>query len=333
MRRFHLLALVGCVALRLGTVRADTDRTEGPESETGTVQFRLVGDQSNIPERYRLAEHVFEYSMQRKSSYPNTGVDVYRVQFPSPVTTECVENNTVHAEYYRPRVKEPFPCVIVLDITGGDQSLSRLISTCLAQNGIGGFFVQMAYYGPRRPPGSKLRLMSPDIGRTLEAVRQTVLDLRRAAAWMEARPEIDAKRLGIVGTSLGSFMSALTGEMEPRLGRVVVLLGGGGLVDAYYDNPQGAALRKLWEGLGGTKEKLVEMIAPADPITCAANLKSRRLLIIAGSRDEIVPPKATVALWKASGEQKIVWYDCTHYGAALFFVPAMKHIVEHFGAP
>jgi dienelactone hydrolase len=246
--------------------------------------------------------------------------------------TGTPENNTVHAEYYRPRLKGPFPCVIVLDITGGDQSLSRFISTLLAENGIGGLFVQMAYYGPRRPPGSPLRLMSPNLGQTLEAVRQTVLDLRRATAWMESRVEIDPQRLGILGTSLGSFMSALTAEMEPKLGRVAVLLGGGGLVDAYYDNPQGALLRKSWEALGGTKQKLAELIAPVDPLSCAANLKDHKLLIIAGRRDEIVPPSATMALWKATGQQQIVWYDCTHYGAALYMMPAMEHIVRHFGA-
>jgi hypothetical protein len=35
-------------------------------------------------------------------------------------------------------------------------------------------------------------------------------------------------------------------------------------------------------------------------------------------------------LWEASGKQKIVWYDCTHYGAALHIADAMEHIVEHF---
>jgi dienelactone hydrolase len=297
--------------------------------EKGIVSFQVIGDQKNVPERYRMDNHTFPYELQWTSDFPNSDADLFHLQYPSPVTSPHPENNTVHAEYYRPRGKGPFPGVIVLDITGGDQSLSRLISTQLAQNQIAGLFVQMAYYGPRRPPGSKLRLMSPDIGHTLEAVRQTVLDLRRAAAWLASRPEIDAKRLGILGTSLGSFMSALTGEMEPRLGRVVVLLGGGGLVDAYYDHPQGAAMRKVFESLGGNKQVLARWIAPADPITCAANLKERQLLIIAGKRDEIVPPSAAVALWKASGEQKIVWFDCGHYTAAFYFVPAMKHIIRH----
>src|SRR5260370_26742337 len=133
---------------------------------------------------------------------PNSGVEVYLVCFPAPVTTECVENNTVHAEYYRPvsrdregsasREREPpetpFPGVIVLDITAGDQKLSRIIATHLAQNRIAALFVQMAYYGPRRPSGSDLRLLTPNYGHTMAAVRQTVLDIRQATAWLEARP-------------------------------------------------------------------------------------------------------------------------------------------------
>jgi hypothetical protein len=113
---------------------------------------------------------------------------------------------------------------------------------------------------------------------------------------------------------------------------VVVLLGGGGLVDAYYDDPRVTPLRKVFEAVGGTKETLTAVIAPVDPITCAANLRDRKVLIIAGKRDEIVPPRAAEALWKATGRQKIVWYDCTHYGAALYFVPALSHVTEHLKA-
>jgi dienelactone hydrolase len=172
----------------------------------------------------------------------------------------------------------------------------------------------------------------PDVNHSLEAIRQTVLDLRMATAWLESRRELDARRLGIMGTSLGSFVAALTAEMEPKLGRVAVLLGGGGVVDAYYNHPRAAPYRKVYEALGGTKEQLVKLIAPADPLTCAANLKTHKLLILAGKRDEIVPPKMAEALWKASGEQKIVWFDCTHYGAIVYLASALDHLVRHFGA-
>ena len=320
------LPVVLCLALLVAApVRAG-------DAESGSFRYAPLGDQKDVPSRYRLEARTYDYHMGLKYDLPLSGVTVYRVRFPSAVKSPHPENNTVHAEYYRPRGAGPFPAVIVLDVTGGDQSLSRHLSTFLAHRGIAALFVQMAYYGPRRPPGSKLRLLSPDIRHTMSAVRQTVLDLRVAAAWLEARRELDPKRLGIMGTSLGSFMAALAAEMEPRLGRLAVLLGGGGLVDGYYDHPQAAPYRKVYEALGGSKAKLAKLIAPADPLTCAANLKARKVLILAGQRDEIVPPKMAEALWRESGRQKLVWYDCTHYGAIVYLAAALDQVVAHFGA-
>jgi dienelactone hydrolase len=326
-----------CGAILLGMLLnaatgADRAVPEPTQAERGTVHFRLLGDQKNIPERYRLEEHSFDYEMVLKRDLPISGVEIYQVRFPSPVISACAENNTVHAEYYRPKSKGPFPGVIVLDITAGNQNLSRTIASCLAQNGVAALFVQMAYYGPRRPPGSKLRLLSTNIPHTIEAVRQTVLDIRRATAWMEARPELDPKRLGLHGTSLGSMVGALAAEMEPKLSRVSIALGGGGLVDAYYDHARAAPYRKVWEAMGGTKEMVARALAPIDPITCAANLNDRKVLMVAGKRDETVPPSATEALWKAAGKPRIVWYDCTHYGAALYFAAILNQVVQHFKA-
>jgi dienelactone hydrolase len=324
------LATAWAFLLCLSASLSAAERLEAARAK-GEVKFEPLGDQHDVPKRYRLEAHTFSFEMDLKYPLPGCDVDVWRLRFPSPVTTPHPENNTVHAEYYRPRREGRFPCAIVLDITGGDQSVSRMIATRLAQEGVGGLFVQMAYYGPRRPRDSKLRLLSTDVNHSLAAVRQTVLDLRRATAWMASRPEIDPKRLGILGTSLGSFMGSLTAEMEPRLSRVGVLLGGGGLVDAYYDDPRGAVVRRLYELTGGTKKKLADLLAPVDPLTCASNLKDRKVLLIAAKRDDVVPPKMAEAMWEATGRQKIVWYDCTHVGAVVYVVPALRHIVDHFG--
>src|SRR5947209_11697074 len=193
------------VAVLLGlTCFLRADHVADKKLEKGMVAFVPIGDQANIPERYRLAAHQFAYEMEPKLDLPVSGVEVFAVRFPSAVESAYPENNTVHAEYYRPRTPGPFPCVVVLDITGGDQKLSRLIARHLAQNGVGGLFVQMAYYGPRRPPGSNLRLLTYDLEHSMAAIRQTVLDLRCATAWMESRPEVNPRKLGIMGTSLGS---------------------------------------------------------------------------------------------------------------------------------
>lgn len=298
--------------------------------QKGTFTFRPAVDEKDTPKRYQLEERKVDWEMTPSKTLPISGIDVFELRFPSAVKSAYAENNTVHAEYYRPRKKGPLPCVIILDITGGDQSLSRMFARHLAQNDIAGLFVQMAYYGPRRPKEGKVRFLSYDVNHTMEAVRQTVLDLRLATAWMESQPDLDKTKLGIMGTSLGSFVAALTAEMEPKLDRVALLLGGGGFVDGFYDHPLADPYRKVYEAFGGTKKMVEELLAPVDPLTYAEKLKSRKLLMVAAKKDEIVPPRMAERLWKASGEQKIIWLNAGHYSAALYLITGLDAIVEHF---
>lgn len=315
--------LLGCLGVWLNAAT--------PGATTGTVAFRNTSSREQVPDTYWLDDHEFTYQFKQRRDVG--GVEVFDLTFPSPVVTPHPPNNTVVAEYYRPKGPGPFPGIIVLDILGGDQTLGRVQASLFAQNQIAALFVQMAYYGPRRPPGSRLRLVSPDLDQSLAAVRQTVLDVRRATAWLAARPEVDVERLGIIGTSLGSFMGSLTAEMEPRLKRVAIVLGGGGLVDAFYDHPKATPVRMLYECFGGSKERLQTELAIVDPLTRAANLRDRRVIMIGASRDEIVPPAATKRLWQALGEPKIVWYDATHTGAAAYLMPALQQVIAHFKAP
>src|SRR5262249_7942500 len=174
MRRVVPAAVLGCLL-------AASSGLGAPAPEKGTVRFEPPGDETNVPERYRLEAHRFAYELQMEKHLPGCDVDVYHLRFPSPVEPPHPENNPVHAEYFRPRGDGPFPGVIVLDIMAGDGAVSRMICTYLAQHGIAGLYVPMAYYGPRRPKEGKVRLLSADPQKSLEAVRQTVLDLRRGA--------------------------------------------------------------------------------------------------------------------------------------------------------
>jgi hypothetical protein len=37
-------------------------------------------------------------------------------------------------------------------------------------------------------------------------------------------------------------------------------------------------------------------------------------------------------LWKASGQQRIIWFDAGHYSAIAYLPAALGHIVKHFSA-
>jgi dienelactone hydrolase len=303
--------------------------TNDSEIQKQTIAFQS-NDTDQTPERFRLKSMEFVVESEAWLDLAHSGITVTKIRFPSPVNSPYPVNNIVHGEYYCPKnLTSARPAVIVLDILDGSQKVSRFEALSLAQRNIPALIVYMAYYGPRRPEKEKVRMLMPDIEHSTAAVTQTVLDVRRAVAWLSVQPNVNAEKLGIVGTSLGSFLAGLTTAAEPRLKSACLLLSGGGLVEAFYDHPQAKYVSNSMKLLGISKEKLAPLINPLDPLTYAKELAKRRLLLIAASRDDVVPPSAAERLWKATGEQKIVWVDSTHVGAVLFAFQGINAIVAH----
>ena len=59
-------------------------------------------------------------------------------------------------------------------------------------------------------------------------------------------------------------------------------------------------------------------------------LVGKRVMMIAGNVDEVIPPSSARALWDAAGRPPITWYDCGHYSAVGFLLPAVRQTVEFF---
>jgi dienelactone hydrolase len=295
---------------------------------TGTVKFVADDKADGVPERFRLESHTFDYQLTLKHDLRHSEVEVYTLTFPSPVTTRHESNNTVPCEYYVPKGASKRPAAVVLDILDGALVVSRAQALWLAQHGIPALVVQMAYYGPRRPKESKERLLSVDVDKSVANITQTVLDCRRAVAWLESRPEVDANKIGLVGTSLGSFVGGVVAGVEPKIKTACLLLGGGGLVDSFNQHPKAGPVLGMLALVGITPDKLKKMIDPVDPLTYADKLKGKKLLLIAASRDDVVPPVAMKTLWEATGKPTLVWVDATHVGAALYLLPMMRDVVK-----
>ncbi len=287
-------------------------------------------DPAAVPEFYRQPAATFTVEWQRTHRLAGSGIDVYAVRFPSAVHSAHACNNTVHAEYFVPtNPGRKVPAAVVLDILDGRGTVSRGEAVWLASHGVAALAVVQPYYGPRRPTEGKVRMLSPDVTASVANVRQAVLDGRRAVAWLATRPETDPARLGVVGTSLGSFVGGLLAASEPKVSAACLLLGGGGLVDAFSRHPLAAPVIESLKTIGITLDGLRRQIAPVDPVTYADRLRVKRLFLVAASRDDVVPPDAMRTLWRATGQPPILWLDSTHVGAAAHIQPAMQSVVEH----
>ncbi len=299
---------------------------------SGEVRYEPPQDESNVPPQFRLPPHTFAFQ-EFLSEVKTDEVAVSRVTFPSPVVTPVEPNNTVHCEYYRPlgaNSQKPAPGVVVLHILGGDFELSRLFCNALAHRGVAAMFLKMPYYGPRRSADSKRRMISPDPYETVEGMTQAVLDIRRGVAWLAAREEVDERRLGIFGISLGGITGALALTIEPRLQNACLLLAGGDVGRIAWESKELAKVRTRWLERGGSQEEFVQLLKSVDPVTYAANARGRRILMLNAKNDEIVPPPCTVALWKSLGEPEILWFDGGHYSVAKYILTAINRTTQFF---
>ncbi|WP_145440685.1 alpha/beta hydrolase family protein [Gimesia chilikensis] len=331
-----LWAVLGCLALISPAVQAESKPMEPlyvDIPEQGEVRFETTSKEDRVPERFHLDPHTFPFQCHfKRMSGP---VKVYDVSFPSPVKTEVKENNTVHGHYYQPEGEGPFPACVCLHILGGGFELSEMSANALARQGIAALTIKMPYYAQRRGTGefSGRRMISFVPEHTAAGMTQAVLDIRRAAAWLASREEVDADRLGVTGISLGGIMSALSSEAEPRFSKVAIYLGGGNLALGIWENPHPHArlFRKQWLEHGGTFESFVKIMSPVDPHTYGHLLKDRDVLMVAAKHDEILPPSTAVALWESIGKQpELVWLDAGHISAALYIFGETQRLTTFF---
>jgi dienelactone hydrolase len=297
--------------------------------EHGEADFRPTPAEAAVPELFRLPPSRFGFEIEPIRETP--GYSVAKLRFPSPIESPDAVNNTVHCEYFRPIGPGKRPAVIVLHILGADFALSRYYAARLADRGVAALFLKLPYYGERRGGGPQ-RFLSTDVGRSTLSMRQGVCDIRRAAAWLASRPEVDPAKLGVTGISLGGITSALSSAIDPTLNRGVFLLAGGGLDEILWtmDEPGADQYRREWTGSGKTRADLKALTTPLDPLTYADRLVGKRILMMAGNIDEVVPPSSARALWVAAGRPPIRWFDSGHYSAAGYLLPALREAVEFF---
>jgi pimeloyl-ACP methyl ester carboxylesterase len=63
------------------------------------------------------------------------------------------------------------------------------------------------------------------------------VDLMQAVSYLDAQPEVDPKRIAVLGYSMGSFVAGITGAIDPRIH--ALLLSGAGTFDGpggYFDS-------------------------------------------------------------------------------------------------
>src|SRR5436190_13802731 len=135
------------------------------------------------------------------------------LRFTSPARTPYPENNLANARWFPAKGKS---AVVLLPHWNSDALNYNALCRILNRLGISVLRLSMPYHDIRRPAEIRRAdyAVSANIGRTMDACRQAVLDIRCCLDWLQQQ---GYERLGITGTSLGSCYAFLTAAHDSRI--------------------------------------------------------------------------------------------------------------------
>ncbi len=293
----------------------DTNRKSLP-FEWGLEHLDLAANGSPAAALYEYASEALGnssafYSCGPAADYQFNGEIL---KFSSAIETPYAENNTVYG-----RVFDADKNLAVVVLPQWNCKWDGQVQLCrvLQRAGIGSVRLSMPYHHHRKPPYLERSeyLISSNIGRTIAATRQAVLDARRAADWLLER---GYRRVGIVGTSIGSCVGFLAFAHDERFSTGVFIH-----VSSFFADV-------VWKGLSTThvRKSLVDAIALADlrylwsPISPQPFIKrlrnsNRKLLMLAGRFDPTFLPELSQEAFDEFDRCGIpcnrVWLPCGHY--------------------
>lgn len=251
--------------------------------------------------------------------------------FQSAVTTPYEENNTVSARYFpvtepgsfrkRSRAEEVARAgsraVVVLPHWNAKPHEHVALCELLNRAGIAALRLSLPYHDRRMLPGFDRAdyMVSANLGRTLQANRQAVLDTRAAVRWLAAQ---GYERIGIVGTSLGSCIAFLTFIHEPQIRVGVYYHVSSYFGDVVWDGLTTAHVRRSLEKVLTRDEVRRSWLAISpNPYVGQLNGDPRRGLLISARYDLSFTPELSQLLFQECDRQGVnldrSLLPCGHY--------------------
>jgi len=276
--------------------------------------------------RHLLSQYAARAMHDSEEFYELPEISDYRLEgdqltWTSAIETPSIENNLARARYFPVKLKngkKPRKAVVVLPQWNAQPESH--VEACRIFNliGMAALRLTLPYHQQRKPAELERadHLVGTNVGRTIQSMRQAVLDTRAAVRWLKNQ---GFEQIGILGTSVGSCIAFLAFAHEPDLKA------------GAFNHVSGYVADVVWNGLSTTHvragfadhltlEELRAFWTPISPLPFMPRLKQmeRRPLRFIVARYDLTFPldlsRETVAEARRHNlPLDVVWLPCGHY--------------------
>jgi hypothetical protein len=259
---------------------------------------------------------------------PNYHIRHFELAVPVAV---AATNKTVELACYTPPRDKPLPVILIFPISGGGYLLEELFAKYFYRHGYAAIIVYRES-DAERDPKTALEIN--------QKIRQSVLDNKRVVDWLETRPEYDAKRIAVLGTSMGSLKATFLVAVDPRIKAAALGLTGGDIPYLLAYSKEGA-----WHHRGLTRQReaylsehhltkeqfrrLLEKEIVWDPKAVAPSVAPEKVLMILALCDTVVPTRTGKELRRLMHRPETLFVVSGHY-TAYFYLPRIKSELLRF---
>ncbi len=249
------------------------------------------------------------------------------LRFTSPERTPYPENDLVNARWYpAPEHKDPArpkQAIVVLPQWNADGFGHNSLCTLFNRMGVSALRLSKPYHDIRRPEELERSdyAVSANIGRTISACRQAVVDIRCCLDWLE---EQGYEHFGVLGTSLGSCYTFLASAHDARLRVNAFNHASTAFGDVVWAGQSTRHIRQAVEEAGLTQERLRALWAAVSPVSyyekfagAGANGAEKNILLVYANYDLTFPReyslKVVEAFRQSHLKHEIRVLPCGHY--------------------
>lgn len=240
------------------------------------------------------------------------------LRFPSAISTDIAENNVVWTKVTE---SGSYEHALVVFHHWNATTRNRHLAHYFARRGITVVEIALPYHFERRRPGALHAdyMLSPNLGRTIQSVRQAVLDGRKLIGWLK---DAGYEKISVLGMSLGSWVAAIVAANDEAVSKASLFLTGGSLADMVWSGRATRLVRCDLEREISLTD-LRRAWAPLDLENYAHRLARSRLDLhaVVAKRDKVVLPTVTEGLWQRLKEVNlsphVLNLNCGHYSLAI----------------
>lgn len=208
------------------------------------------------------------------------------------------------------------------------EELSLLTGLALALN-VEVIQMQPPYHGRRTPRSSLFSgdlYWTADVVRSIEALRQTLLDARTLLRGLLAE---DDRPVGVCGLSLGGALTLSLTCLEERFAFSIPIIAHMDLAALVADAPVLGKMRRDLRSFGWEQDDFDAFVDDLGWYDLRPKLPAERILMFAASQDRFFDPRLVDDMWRQWQKPSLHWHPTSHMGFLTQF-PSVVRLTREF---